>query len=96
MYNKILKLSWTISTLQNKILKIMSRGTWENIVNNKVKSSGRRLRIIDWRNTSRKCSICRTIDKKARNGRIYHCKTCWHKRDTDINASTNVFNRFVE
>ena len=53
------------------------------------------LSLVNPRNTSRECSSCHTIDKKARNGEIYNCKHCGIVIDSDYNASLNILNRFL-
>lgn len=45
--------------------------------------------------TSQICSNCGNLDKDARNGEIYKCKSCGIEIDADINASINILHRGV-
>ena len=45
--------------------------------------------------TSQTCSRCGTVDKSARNGESYHCKTCGYEIDADFNGALNILHRGV-
>lgn len=45
--------------------------------------------------TSQTCSRCGTVDKSARNGEFYHCKTCGYEIDADFNGALNILHRGV-
>jgi putative transposase len=40
--------------------------------------------------TSQRCSVCGTIRKENRDGRIYKCNVCGNVIDADINAAINI------
>lgn len=45
--------------------------------------------------TSQTCSRCGTVDKSARNGEFYRCKTCGYEIDADFNGALNILHRGV-
>jgi len=53
-------------------------------------------RSVDPRNTSRTCNSCGHTSKKNRLSQsIFHCQSCGHSGNADINASRNILERFI-
>ena len=52
----------------------------------KCQMNGIRVEFVDARNTSRKCSVCKTIDKASRKGNRYVCRHCGSRMHADTNA----------
>lgn len=40
--------------------------------------------------TSQKCCLCFNVDKRSRKGKLYKCRKCGSKIDSDWNASVNI------
>ena len=45
--------------------------------------------------TSRKCSVCKTIDKASRNGNRYTCRHCGSSMHADTNAAINIRDNYI-
>jgi putative transposase len=56
----------------------------------KAESAGRKLIKVDPRNTTQRCSACRSIVKKELSDRIHECPYCGFSCDRDYNASRNI------
>ncbi|VVB72438.1 Putative transposase DNA-binding domain protein [uncultured archaeon] len=56
----------------------------------KAQSAGRKLAKVDPRNTTQRCSACRSIVKKDLSVRIHECPYCGFTCDRDYNASRNI------
>ena len=51
--------------------------------------------VVDARYTSRKCSVCKTIDKASRNGNRYTCRHCGSSMHADTNAAINIRDNYI-
>ena len=70
--------------------------SWNRIVRYtmyKAESAGAVVVPINPMHTSQKCSKCGSIRKDLKlSDRIYHCDTCKHTMDRDLNAAINIRN----
>ena len=70
--------------------------SWNRIIQYttyKAESAGAVVVLVDPRHTSQKCSKCGSIkDDLKLSDRIYHCDTCKHTMDRDMNAAINIRN----
>ena len=57
--------------------------------------NGIRVEFVDARNTSRKCSVCKTIDKASRKGNRYVCRHCGSRMHADTNAAINIRDNYI-
>ena len=46
--------------------------------------------------TSQKCSKCGHTERKNRNKEVFKCLACDHIQNADINAATNILQRFIQ
>jgi putative transposase len=78
------------------ISKSIVDASWNRIVQYttyKAESAGAVVVLMDPRHTSQKCSKCGSIkDDLKLSDRIYHCDTCKHTMDRDLNAAINIRN----
>lgn len=56
----------------------------------KAQSAGRKLILVDPRNTTQRCSTCGSIVKKELSDRIHECPYCGFVADRDYNSSRNI------
>ena len=52
-------------------------------------------RTVSPYNTSITCSKCGLADKKNRDREVFHCQSCGHADNADLNASRNILSRFL-
>lgn len=45
--------------------------------------------------TSQRCSACGHTDRSNRSGEVFLCKKCGHSENADINAGSNILDRFL-
>ena len=57
---------------------------------NLCEENGIHLHYVEPAYTSQTCSNCGCVDKKSRDGEIYHCQHCGFIIDADYNASINI------
>jgi putative transposase len=72
---------------------------WGNfllILEDKCKKYGKRLILVDPKNTSQNCSQCGIRVKKSLSTRIHECPECGLIEDRDINAAKNILQRGLE
>ena len=62
----------------------------------KAKWAGRRLVLVDPRNTTRACSRCGNLNPRPGADRIYRCDMCSLALDQDQNASVNMLHATLE
>jgi putative transposase len=78
------------------ISKSIVDASWNRIIQYttyKAESAGAVVVLMDPRHTSQKCSKCGSIkDDLKLSDRIYHCDTCKHTMDRDLNAAINIRN----
>ena len=70
-------------------------GSWspfqlEQFIRYKAQDVGKVVVDVDPRHTSQKCSECGYIDRKNRNGSIFHCLNCGFELHADLNAARNI------
>jgi putative transposase len=80
--------------LQNANLsKSIADAAWNQLVQYttyKAESAGRRVALVDPRNTSQRCSKCGSIVQKNLAVRVHHCPVCGLIMDRDENAAINI------
>lgn len=64
-------------------------------ISNKCEENRVLFELVDPKYTSQICSSCGAIHKESRNGEIYSCISCGFEIDSDLNASKNILNRFL-
>ena len=78
------------------LAKSIGDASWNRIIQYttyKAESAGAVVVLMDPRHTSQKCSKCGSIkDDLKLSDRIYHCDTCKHTMDRDLNAAINIRN----
>lgn len=84
----------TSRMLKNHCLaKSISDAAWSMLINStayKAAWAGRRVVLVDPRNTSQVCSVCGTLVKKELSVRLHSCPCCGIQIDRDINAARNI------
>jgi putative transposase len=80
--------------LKNHCLaKSIADASWQQLVqftSYKAEWAGRKVILVDPRNTSRRCSRCGTLVDKDLSCRIHSCPICGLVLDRDLNASYNI------
>jgi putative transposase len=80
--------------LKNHCLaKSIVDASWQQLVqftSYKAEWAGRKVILVDPRNTSRRCSRCGTLVDKDLSCRIHSCPVCGLVLDRDLNASVNI------
>ncbi len=61
----------------------------------KCQKNGIKVEFVDARYTSRKCSVCKAIDKASRNGNRYTCRHCGSSMHADTNAAINIRDNYI-
>ena len=57
----------------------------------KLTAAGGEIRLVNPRNTSRRCSVCHTVDARNRKSQaLFQCVACGHKAHADVNAAVNI------
>jgi putative transposase len=66
--------------------------TWKVLLEYKCKFYGRKLKLVDPKNTSQKCNKCGTKvkDKLKLSQRTFKCDNCGYEENRDINAAKNI------
>ena len=78
----------------NRSLLNMSFGKFVRMLEYKLKSAGRKLIMVDPRNTSRTCAKCGHVSKQNRLTQAkFKCVKCGHEANADLNAAVNIKNR---
>ncbi len=62
----------------------------------KAQSAGRKLILVDPRNTSQRCSFCGCIVRKELSDRVHECPYCGFTSDRDYNAAVNILSAGME
>lgn len=57
---------------------------------------GRRVILVDPRNTSRECARCHHVDGGSRKGAVFACTACGHADHADLNASEVILHRAAD
>jgi putative transposase len=84
----------TKSMVKNHCLaKSIQDASWNQLIafsTYKAEYAGRKVILVNPRNTSKRCSRCGVLIKKSLNDRIHICTCCGLVLDRDINASINI------
>jgi putative transposase len=73
--------------------KSINDASWNQLITftaNKAEYAGRKVVLVNPRDTSKRCSRCGVLIKKSLNDRIHICTCCGLVLDRDINASINI------
>ncbi|MFX1286818.1 MAG: RNA-guided endonuclease InsQ/TnpB family protein [Promethearchaeota archaeon] len=71
-------------------------GRFIELLTYKAKKIGKRVTVIDERDTTKTCSVCGHIKEwMALSERIYHCEVCEIVLDRDQNSAINIMKRFL-
>lgn len=73
--------------------KSIADAAWNQLVQYttyKAESAGRRVVLVDPRNTSQRCSKCGSIVQKSLSVRVHSCNICGLVLDRDENAAINI------
>jgi len=62
----------------------------------KAQSAGRKLIVVDPRNTSQRCSFCGSIVRKELSDRVHECPYCGFSSNRDYNAAVNILSTGME
>jgi putative transposase len=77
----------------NKLNKSIADVAWNQFVQfatYKAESAGRRVVLVDPRNTSKRCSRCNVLVPKDLSVRVHNCPHCGLVLDRDHNAAINI------
>ena len=91
----MLRLKGKSNKTMRKWLSNWSYSDLEAKLSYKCQMNGIRVEFVDARNTSRKCSVCKTIDKASRNGNRYVCRHCGSRMHADTNAAINIRDNYI-
>lgn len=80
----------------NKIINLMWKGVWKQILDTKCSLAGSQIVIVKPHYTSQQCQSCWHIERSNRNGRKFHCKKCEFTFDADMNAAKNIYEKWLE
>jgi putative transposase len=71
-------------------------GRFIELLTYKAKKLGKRVIVIDERNTTQTCAVCgQKKEQIPLSERVYHCEVCGIVRDRDQNAAINIMKRFL-
>ena len=78
----------------NRSIHQQAWSLWLQRLEPKAKASGVLVQLVDPRNTSRTCPSCGHIAAGNRESQaVFHCVTCGHEANADINATKNILAR---
>ncbi len=77
----------------NGMLSMFARGSLQQTLMAKLNWYGYDFLEVDPAYTSQLCPICSNVDRKNRDGKVFHCTCCGHKADADYNAACNIRDR---
>ena len=83
----------------HQLAKSIGDAGWNQLINYtsyKAESAGKRVVLVDPKNTSQECSNCHEMVSKSLAVRVHYCPFCGFKCDRDINASINILHRAIE
>lgn len=79
-----------------KMLSKWNLGLLHRVFEQKCEENCVYLHYVDPKNTSRTCPKCGSIDKRNRNGELFHCINCGYEANADLNAAMNILARFYQ
>ena len=88
-----LKIQRMLDNGTNGLNKSISDAAWNQLVrccSYKAENAGRKVILVDPRNTSKMCSRCGELVKKELSDRVHLCPHCKLKIDRDWNAAINI------
>lgn len=80
------------------LAKSIADASWSQLVKfttYKAAEAGRRVVLVDPKNTSQLCSNCNKIVPKKLSERVHRCTHCGYTQDRDINAAENILKRGI-
>ena len=78
------------------LAKSIVDASWNKLVQcttYKAEEAGRRVVLVDPKNTSQLCSNCGEIVPKKLSDRVHRCEYCGYVQDRDVNAAQNILKR---
>jgi putative transposase len=78
------------------LAKSIVDASWNQLVQYttyKAEEAGRRVVLVDAKNTSQLCSNCGEIVPKRLSERVHRCDHCGYVQDRDVNAAQNILKR---
>jgi len=78
------------------LAKSIADASWHQLVQYttyKAEEAGRRVVLVDPKNTSQLCSNCGVIVPKPLSERVHRCGQCGYVQDRDVNAAQNILKR---
>ena len=91
----MLRLKGKSNKTMRKWLSNWSYSDLESKLSYKCQKNGIKVEFVDARYTSRKCSVCKTIDKASRKGNRYICRHCGNNMHADTNAAINIRDSYI-
>ncbi|WP_436664448.1 RNA-guided endonuclease InsQ/TnpB family protein (plasmid) [Alicyclobacillus acidoterrestris] len=80
------------------LAKSIVDASWNQLVQftmYKAEEAGRRVALVDPKNTSQLCSNCGEIVPKKLSERVHRCEHCGYVQDRDVNAAQNILKRAI-
>lgn len=80
------------------LAKSIVDASWNQLVTYttyKAEEAGRRVVLVDPKNTSQLCSNCGEIVPKKLSERVHRCEHCGYVQDRDVNAAQNILKRAI-
>ncbi len=80
----------------HRLAKSIVDAAWNQLVQftmYKAEEAGRRVVLVDPKNTSQLCSNCGEIVPKKLSERVHRCEHCRYVQDRDVNAAQNILKR---
>jgi putative transposase len=78
------------------LAKSIVDASWNQLVQftmYKAEEAGRRVVLVDPKNTSQLCSNCGEVEPKKLSERVHRCEHCGCVQDRDVNAAQNILKR---
>jgi putative transposase len=86
-------LNITNMSKNHNLAKYILDAAWSKLVTStsyKAENAGRKVILVDSKNTSKTCSNCGMLVDKELSERIHNCPFCGLSIDRDLNASINI------
>lgn len=78
----------------NRVMRMQGWGMFRRMLAYKMHETGGRLYVVNSMYTSQTCSRCGfSSDANRRTQARFHCKSCGHVLNADLNAAINILNR---
>lgn len=78
------------------LAKSIADAAWNQLVQftmYKAEEAGRRVVLVNPKNTSQLCSNCGKVVPKKLSERVHRCEHCGYVQDRDVNAAQNILKR---